>query len=36
MKPEALEMLQIAGIEAVNIANNHTKDFKLEGLEDTR
>ena len=29
-------MLQIAGIEAVNIANNHTKDFKLEGLEDTR
>ncbi len=36
MKPEALEMLQIAGIEAVNIANNHTKDYKLEGLEDTR
>ena len=36
MKPEALEMLQIAGIEAVNIANNHTQDFKLEGLEDTR
>ena len=35
MKPEALEMLTNAGIEAVNIANNHTKDFKQEGLQDT-
>ena len=35
MKPEALVMLTDAGIEAVNIANNHTKDFKLEGLQDT-
>ena len=36
MKPDNLEMLTRAGIEAVNIANNHTKDYLLEGLEDTR
>jgi len=36
MKPENLEMLKRAGIECVNIANNHTKDYLLEGLEDTR
>ncbi|MBO4459122.1 MAG: CapA family protein [Clostridiales bacterium] len=36
MKPDNLEMLTRASIEAVNIANNHTKDYLLEGLEDTR
>ena len=36
MDPENLEMLTTAGIEAVNIANNHTQDFLQEGLEDTR
>ena len=36
MKPENLEMLTVAGIESVNIANNHTMDFLQEGLEDTR
>ncbi len=36
MDPENLEMLTTAGIEAVNIANNHTQDFLDEGLEDTR
>ena len=36
MKPENLEMLNLAGIEAVNIANNHTMDFWENGLQDTR
>ena len=36
MKPENLEMLTRAGIEAVNIANNHTMDFWEEGLKETR
>ncbi len=36
MDPENLEMLTIAGIEAVNIANNHTMDFWQDGLQDTR
>ncbi|MBP5654522.1 MAG: CapA family protein [Clostridiales bacterium] len=36
MKPANLEMLKRASIECVNIANNHTKDYLLEGLEDTR
>lgn len=36
MKPENLEMLTRAGIEAVNIANNHMMDFLDEGLKDTR
>ncbi|MCR4669963.1 MAG: CapA family protein [Saccharofermentans sp.] len=36
MKPENLEMLKRANIEAVNIANNHTKDYLMEGLSDTR
>ena len=36
MKPENLEMLTLAGIEAVNIANNHTMDFWEDGLQDTR
>ena len=36
MKPDNLEMLTRASIEDVIIANNHTKDYLLEGLEDTR
>ena len=36
MKPENLEMLNVAGIEAVNIANNHIMDFYQDGLDDTR
>ncbi len=36
MNPENLEMLTTAGIEAVNIANNHINDFWSDGLEDTR
>ena len=36
MDPENLEMLTLAGIEAVNIANNHTMDFWENGLQDTR
>ena len=36
MNPEDLEMLTLAGIEAVNIANNHTMDFLQEGLDETR
>jgi poly-gamma-glutamate synthesis protein (capsule biosynthesis protein) len=36
MKPDNLEMLKRANIEAVNIANNHTKDYLMEGLSDTR
>lgn len=36
MNPENLEMLTLAGIEAVNIANNHTMDFWEDGLQDTR
>ena len=36
MNPENLEMLTNAGIEAVNIANNHTMDFWETGLQDTR
>ena len=36
MRPENLEMLKVAGIEAVNIANNHTMDFWQDGLQDTR
>lgn len=36
MDPENLEMLTLNGIEAVNIANNHTMDFWEDGLQDTR
>ncbi len=36
MDPENLEMLTLNGIEAVNIANNHTMDFWQDGLQDTR
>ena len=36
MKPENLEMLNRAGIEAVNIANNHMMDFLDDGLKQTR
>ena len=36
MKPENLEMLTVSGIEAVNIANNHIRDFLDDGLTDTR
>ena len=36
MDPENLEMLTVNGIEAVNIANNHTMDFWEDGLQDTR
>lgn len=36
MKPENLEMLTRAGIDAVNLANNHTRDYLQEGLEETR
>ena len=36
MDPENLEMLTAAGIEAVNIANNHIQDFYQDGLDETR
>lgn len=36
MNPDDLEMLTSNGIEAVNIANNHTMDFWEEGLKETR
>lgn len=36
MDPKNLEMLTVSGIECVNIANNHTKDFLQDGLEETR
>ena len=36
MDPDNLEMLTLAGIEAVNIANNHTMDFWENGLQETR
>ena len=36
MDPDNLEMLTTNGIEAVNIANNHTMDFWEDGLQDTR
>ena len=36
MNPKNLEMLTVSGIEAVNIANNHTMDFWEDGLNDTR
>ena len=36
MDPENLQMLTNAGIEAVNIANNHTMDFWETGLQETR
>lgn len=36
MKPENLDMLTTAGIECVNIANNHIRDFWDDGLQDTR
>ncbi len=36
MNPTDLEMLTKAGIEAVNIANNHMMDFWEDGVKDTR
>ncbi len=36
MAPEGLAMLNNAGIEAVNLANNHTRDYLQEGLNETR
>ena len=36
MNPENLEMLTRAGIEAVNIANNHMMDFWQDGVDETR
>ena len=36
MKPEGIAMFKRAGIEAVNLANNHTLDFGQKGLKDTR
>lgn len=36
MKPESMKMLTNASIEAVNIANNHTRDFLVEGLTETK
>jgi poly-gamma-glutamate synthesis protein (capsule biosynthesis protein) len=35
MKPEFLEVLTTAGIDLVNIANNHIYDFSKQGLFDT-
>ena len=36
MKPEGTKYFTHAGIEAVNLANNHTLDFGASGLKDTR
>ena len=36
MKPEGTKYFTKSGIEAVNLANNHTMDFGLSGLKDTR
>ena len=36
MKPEGTKYFTKAGIEAVNLANNHTLDFGQSGLKDTR
>ena len=36
MPPENLQMLVNAGIEAVNLANNHTLDFFEAGYQDTK
>lgn len=36
MKPEGTKYFTRAGIEAVNLANNHTLDFGTAGLKDTR
>ena len=36
MKPEGTKYFKRAGIEAVNLANNHTLDFGQSGLRDTR
>ena len=36
MKPEDLEMLNLASIECVNLANNHTRDFLEEGYTETK
>ncbi|MRN52817.1 CapA family protein [Paenibacillus monticola] len=33
--PEALDALKAAGVDAVNLANNHTLDQGVQGLEDT-
>lgn len=33
--PRAAKVLQAAGIDYVNLANNHMLDFSLEGLQDT-
>lgn len=33
--PEALEVLRVLGIDAVNLANNHIFDYGLEALRDT-
>ena len=35
MPPETLKMLSTAGIDAVNLANNHTMDFYEKGYTDT-
>ncbi len=34
--PEAAETLVCGGIEAVTLANNHSRDYGTQGLEDTR
>ena len=36
MKPESMQMLVNAGIEAVNLANNHSMDFFEAGYQDTK
>ncbi|TET06150.1 CapA family protein [Candidatus Dependentiae bacterium] len=33
--PDKVKTLQIAGIDVVNLANNHILDFDIEGLEET-
>ncbi|MED0674386.1 CapA family protein [Aneurinibacillus thermoaerophilus] len=34
-KPEYVQILTLSGIDAVNLANNHTHDYLREGYEDT-
>lgn len=36
MKPEGIKYFKRGGIEAVNLANNHTLDFGQSGLKETR
>uniref|UniRef100_A0A832MIY6 CapA family protein n=1 Tax=Eiseniibacteriota bacterium TaxID=2212470 RepID=A0A832MIY6_UNCEI len=34
-RPELVEILKLGGVDVVSLANNHTMDWGVEGLEDT-